>query len=450
MDAEDTNEGMMLDETKAAQKVGPYPLDALPQLVRDVVDPYCSMTGLPPEAIASLLMGACAGACGNLAVINMENAWTEACVTWTALVAPSGSMKSAAIRCAQHVLQDVERESGAGAEGSKGGVLVVTGDPTTEAIAMYEMANPLGLAICRDELAGIIAGRDAHRQGKGVDSAFYLQAYDGEPYQQLRKQSESARIPHHALTFIGCIQPGVLGGGVFGQADFLSGFLARWQFVRIPRREPGTHPSADSGAAQEYAQAHGALVDRLVALRGIGMNGASPWTVRCSPSARRGLRLFKDEQDRRAWPLPDGLRRSMLNKSGGLAARLALVIALIESRRMGSGAEDITVPVTEERADRAARLAAWHAFENERVYAGVFPRPLPAEEQQRAVEMAEQLFAKQGPFTVRDFQRRHHIATSAEAERLLGLCKPSGWDTEAKPRGPKGGKPTMLWRPSQD
>jgi hypothetical protein len=250
-----------------------------------------------------------------------------------------------------------------------------------------------------------------------------LQAYDGEPYQQLRKTSESARIPHHTLTFIGCIQPGVLGGGVFGQADFLSGFLARWLFVRIPRREPGWDPPADKRLREAHEAAHAALVERLLALRGLGMNGTAPRVVRCSPAARKRLRGFKDEQDRRAWPLPDGLHRSMLNKSGGVASRLALVITLLESLRMGSEKEDIVVPVTAEQAERGARIAAWHAIENERVYAGVFPKPIPALEQQRAVEMAEQLFAKAGPFALRDFQRRHHVKTADEAQRLLDLCR---------------------------
>jgi len=65
------------------------------------------------------------------------------------------------------------------------------------------------------------------------------------------------------------------------------------------------------------------------------------------------------------------------------------------------------------------------------------------------VEMAEQLYAEGGAFTARDYQRRHHITKAVEAERMLRLCKLAGWDTEAKPTGPKGGKPTMLWRPPQ-
>ncbi|MBU6335791.1 MAG: DUF3987 domain-containing protein [Chloroflexi bacterium] len=426
-----------------------YPHEALPQLVREVVEPFRRMTGMPPEAIGTLVMAACHGALGNLARIDMGNGWTEACASWTALVAPSGSMKTAAIGCAQCILQAVEEaERGDGGQDGWNRMLVVTGDPTTEAIAMAEAANPLGLVVCRDELSGIIAGMDGHRQGKGVDRGFYLQAYDGATYQQLRKKSESARIPHHLLTFIGCIQPDILRGA-FSAADITSGFVPRWQFVRIPRREPGSEPPVDHGAEREFVRARGRLVERLLDLRAIGMAGKDPHVVRVSDEAQAALRGFRSGQDHRAWPLPDGPRRAMLLKSGGVAVRTALVIHMLESQGMGSRAEDIVVPVTSEQAERAARIARWHAGENERVYAGAFGKPLPAQEAERAREMAEQLHAERGAFTHRDYQRRHHIATAEEAKRLLGLCRSAGWNTHAAPARAGGGHQPMLWSPPE-
>lgn len=424
-----------------------YPHDALPQLLRDVVDPYCRMTGLPVHAIASALVAVCQGALGNLVRIDMGNTWTEACASWVALVAPSGSMKVAVIRCAQGILQAVEQaERGAGAEDRAKRMLVVTGDPTTEAIAMKEAANPLGLVLCRDELAGILAGMDAHRQGKGVDRGFYLQAYDGDPYQQLRKQSESAYIPHHLLTFFGCIQPDILKRA-FNDGDFASGFVSRWQFVPMPRREPGSEPAPDPGAERDYGEARKRLVERLVALRAIGLAGDDPHVVPVSAEAHSVLRDFRTEQQWRAWPLPDGPCHAMLQKSGGVAVRIALAIHVLECMCMGGRAEDFARPVQQDVAERAVRIARWHARTNERFYAEGLGKPVELVEAGRAREMAEQLHRQRGPFTERDYQRRHHLPTAAEAGRLLGLCRTFGWDTKADPARKGGGHQQMRWYP---
>jgi hypothetical protein len=55
-----------------------------------------------------------------------------------------------------------------------------TSDPTWEAARDLSAANPRGLLLHRDELAGWLSGMGRYGNGDaGADRAFWLQAYEG-------------------------------------------------------------------------------------------------------------------------------------------------------------------------------------------------------------------------------------------------------------------------------
>ena len=425
----------------------PYPTAVLPACVADVVRNYCAATGLPEAPVALGVLCACAAAIGNGLRMRVRGEWIEACALWGVVLAESGSMKSACMALPVRLLQAVEEaeRDPAADDGAQPGV-VITGQPTTEALAIWEQENPRGGALMRDEFAGWLASLDAYRSSaRGMDRAFFLEAYDGMAHQQLRKQSQSVRISHHLLTLFGCAQPRLFGTVLTG-GDVHSGLLPRFNITSLPRRA-WTPIRADRDQEPALRKAEGSLVQVLLRVRGLPLVGSvHPHDVRADSAAAQVLESFGEGQSRRGHVLPDGAEASMLNKSRGVAARLSLVFAALEHAGHGRPPEDVVAAVAEDHAQRACEVAGWMAEENLRTYQELGLRR-DGDQRHRALQLAAEAFQRCGrrPFTSREFQRLHHVSAE-HAAALLGQCRPD-WEEFAGSQNPKGGRQRMLWRP---
>jgi len=339
-----------------------------------------------------------------------------------------------------------ERERVADAEDGFQPEVLMAGHTTTEAAAVWQQRNKRGGAYMRDEFAGLLASLDAYRPGRGVDRAYFLEAYDGRHFSQLRKQSGSVRIDHHLLSLFGCAQQEILSAA-FTSGDVHSGLVPRFNFTTLPRRS-WERPRPPADAELTLRDNKRVLVDLLLAVRRLPLrDGIHPHDVRASAGAARVLEDYGEEQSRRAHVLPDGAEASMRNKSRGVAARLALTFSALERAAGGRPAEDVTMPVSEECAVRAARVAGWMADENVRAYRLLGMQHL-GDESKRALELSAEAFKRVGnrPFTSREFQRLHHLKAE-QAELLLNKCKPL-WTFTPAPVGERGGRPSMLWHPA--
>lgn len=429
------------------EEPAPYPADALPPPLADLVHAYCHSTGLPHAPVALSLLAACTGGIGNGLRMHVSGQWFEACAIWGVVIAGSGSMKSTLVALPIRLLQAVQdQERDPDAEDGSQPEVLMTGQPTTEALAVWQQKNKRGGAIMRDEFAGYLASMDAYRNGRGVDRPYFLEAYDGRPFSQLRKQSGSVRIDHHLLTLFGCAQPEILAAA-FTAADVQSGLVPRFNFTTLERKawEP---PRASVDAEHTLRDAERSLVELLLAVRRLPLrDGVHPHDVRASVAAARLLEEYGKAQSRRAHVLPDGAEAAMLNKSRGVAARLALTFAALGHAAAGMRAEDVVMPVSQEHAERAVRVAGWMAEENLRAYR-LLGKHGGGDGHRRALELCAEAFKRAGnrPFTSRDFQRLHHV-NSKQAEALLNQCKPA-WTCMQAPTGEKGGRPSMQWYPA--
>ena len=422
------------------------PVDALPACLADLVGTHCTLTGLPQQAMALMLLPCCAGAIGNLARLHLPGGWSEPCALWSILVADSGTMKSASVQVVQEVLKVVQdAETDVEAESATQPRLLVGGDPTTEALAMREQFSPRGLAYVRDEVVGLFQGMDQYRSRPGPDRSYWLEAYEGNYYEQARKKSESALVRHHLISVAGAIQPMIARAALLGDpAKVASGLVPRFNFTFLDRRR-WQALTQDSGEARDAAMRR--LAERLRRIRMMPLRESiHPHAVRAQPEAARVLQEYGEQQSSRAHLRDADLAASMLNKSRGVAARIALIFAVLDHAPADAAPEDVLRPVTEDQARRACAWAEWMAGENLRTYRVLSVGEVGAS-RTRASELAAESWKRNGgmPFTSRDFQRTHGVKR-AQADELLKHCQPE-WESVAAPQNPKGGKPVIRWQP---
>jgi 5S rRNA maturation endonuclease (ribonuclease M5) len=244
--------------------VPPFNLELVPATIRPWVEDHANALQVPPEYIAVAAMVALGGIIGRQIgiAVKQQDRWIERPILWGAIVGRPSSGKSPALRPAYQMLSRIEaagwdayeRESrdyearkivvaasrdiakqSARKELKKGNQLaaleavessivdesepkqsrLVINDSTIEKAGEILNANPRGLVLFRDELAGWWASLDRH--GREGDRAFWLECWSGVgPYICDRIGRGSVRIEAPAVSILGGVQPGKLAEYVRG------------------------------------------------------------------------------------------------------------------------------------------------------------------------------------------------------------------------------------------
>ncbi|MBX6747143.1 MAG: DUF3987 domain-containing protein, partial [Acetobacteraceae bacterium] len=216
-------------------------------------------------------------------------------------------------------------------------------DATVESIGPLLAGLPKGVLNLRDEMAGWLLNLSRYSNG-GTDRPFWLEAYNGGPYQiDRQKYPVPIFIPHLTLPAFGTIQPERLADILDGADDGLaSRFL--WAWPEATRRFDRPR---DAGDPYQAATALQRLADLTMAKNDAG--DPVPSYVRLADDAQPVLVEFAREmQDREA--TAHGLLKSSIGKARGQALRLALVLEYLWWAE-GGGAEP-------ERITRRAMEAA--------------------------------------------------------------------------------------------
>ncbi len=372
----------------------PFPVATLPDPIRTYTVEAAAGIGVDPSMIALPLLTAAAAAIGNSRRVEVRPGWIEPPVIWSAIVAESGSGKTPALSAALRFVHEVQaerfRDHGAAMADHEADVAAhekqvtawrrsknkadaahpgpppspptaerfVTSDITTEALAVLLGANPRGVLVAVDELAGWFGGFDAYRSGRGgADAPRWLSMHSAGPVTVDRKGSGALFVPSAAVSVTGGIQPGTLVGAL-GQRHVENGMLARLVLTmppRLPRKWTTTAPGF-------------ATVDAMTRLWGtlltIPVPATGPRVLDLSPDA---VPLFVDwygeigaEQSATTGPVA-----SMLSKVEALAARLALVVHVV---RQAHGDTDAGDRIDAVSMSAGIALARWAAGEARRVY----------------------------------------------------------------------------------
>jgi hypothetical protein len=314
----------------------------------------------------------------------------------------------------------------------------VVDDITVEKLAVVLQENPGGVAVCRDELAGWLSGFDQYKASQGADENRWLEIWNGQWLTVDRKSSdEPIRIRWPSVSVAGTIQPGVFRR-VVSRDRFENGMAQRVLWAKPPL-------SSQVWKAQDLpaklTRRMERLFKKLVSLEMESGNlGADPVHVPVAPEAISDWAAWYEEFDRRAAE-QDELVGSAWAKLHIYAARFSLILHLVNCF---TGVQ--TDSISAETVKTAIELAEWFAHEIRRVYTIMRTDDEDAElvkvaesVQRRGGETTVAELARSGPRCVRDDRNAAETCLDQLVEKKWGE-----WDE--KPAGPKGGKPTRVFR----
>jgi len=454
------------------ERYQPFPVEVLPEPVRSFVSQGAKAIGCDASYIALPLLSALASAIGNTRRIELKRGWVEPPIVWTAIVGESGTLKTPAYKLVtrpiherqnemlkRHAERQVEYQAEAlrfekalmawkrdKASGDDPpvrpeppqAVRYIVSDTTVEALAPILAANPRGVLLARDEVAGWIGSFDRYAQARGADAAHWLSMHNGESMVVDRKTGHlrTIYVASASVSVTGGIQPGILDR-ILGLEHRESGLLARLLLAMPPRRKK-RWTEAEIPARVEAAIC--ALFDRLYALdfdRDSDGN-ARPRLVSLSPGGKRAWIEFYDAHAAEYDELTGDLSAAW-SKLEGYAARLALVVHFV---RWGAGDPELQDPdaVDEASVVTGVALSRWFGREARRVY-GILDESDEERDRRRLLELIER---KGGSVTIRGLLRSSRMfATASEAEMALDVLVQAGKGRWESPEpGSHGGRPT--------
>ena len=282
------------------ERFRPFPTDALPEPIRGFVVAGAKAIGCDSSYLALPMLTALAAAIGNTRRIQLKRGWSAPAIIWTAIVGESGTSKTPAFKLVMRPIRDRQRKAlEAHAEAMKQyeadlahydkamsewkrdkktdepppekpepphAARYIVSDTTVEALAPLLLANPRGVLLARDELAGWIGSFDRYAGGKGgADAAHWLSMHNGESIVVDRKTGipRTIYVPQASVSVTGGIQPAILHRAL-GIEHRESGLAARLLLTCPPRKpKRWTEADIDPDAEAELAR----LVDRLYDLQ---------------------------------------------------------------------------------------------------------------------------------------------------------------------------------------
>lgn len=235
----------------------------------------------------------------------------------------------------------------------------IINNATTEAIAAILADNPSGVLSFRDELSGFFGAMDTYRAKGGVDRPFWLEAKDGGHYTVNRRTSDPILVENLAVSVLGAIQPEKFRNICEGLTD--DGLLQRFTPIFLRRTGIGEDVAPNQSLADSLAKIASTLIE-----------DNEPRRYRFAPDADRELRAHQAFVAHEV-AQPDALPafRQWLNKSVNEFGRLSLVFHLLEyhsspERMIIDGAPPELVSV--ETAQRARRYLMEFVYPHARMF----------------------------------------------------------------------------------
>jgi hypothetical protein len=463
-------------------------LPAAPALpLRDVLGPRLAQwvmdaadaKGAPADYVFAAMLAVAGSTIGNARWVSPWRGWAEPPVIWTMCIGLPSAGKSPAIDAVLQPLREAERplreaaetERAAWAEAAELAKLaeaqwkdaaraafkaddkapprphacdagpaphaprLVVNDGTIERLGAILARQPRGTLQMRDELAGWLEGMQRYAGG-GTDRPFWLEAFGGRGFTVERMGREPLTIDRLSIGVLGGIQPDRLKSLLFKADD--DGLLAR--FLPIwPDPAPVRRPTSWA----DETLMRGAL-DRLLTLDMASDDEGNPrpFFVSFTDPARDMMDDFRLAV--RRWEgEAEGLLLSFIGKLPGMAARLALVLALLDWA--GDGA-DYPHDVDAGHFARAALLVESYLLPMaRRAYADA-----STPKAERAARRLVAIIREQGwqRFTSRDVLRldRAGLGTKAELDPALEtLTEGECIRAVERPAKPQGGRPSRLF-----
>ena len=380
----------------------PFPTGALPEPMREFVRAGARTMAAILRTSHCPALAVVASAIGSSRRLRLKPGWDVPAILWTAIIGESGTTKTPAFQLAMRPIRARQRErleryaedtKRHGAEVARWErdnfawkrsktascdppprpeapppTRFVVSDTTVEALAPILQANPRGVLLARDELAGWIGSFDRYASGRHGDAAHWLSMHVGEAITVDRKTGPSRLIyvpTSRIVSITGCIQPGILQR-VMTTEHREDGLLARL-LVTYPPKRPKRW--TEDSISRDVEAAMETLVAALLDLQDeAGEDGhVQTQIVRPTPDAHG---LWVGYYDRHAGAQADasGDLAAALSKLEEYAARLALVVHCCRVA-YGDATQNNPLELDAKSMASGIALADWFQHEARRVYA---------------------------------------------------------------------------------
>lgn len=219
-----------------------HPINAFPEEVQKILCHYSEAKGYPLEYFIQGFLGAVSTSLGRSVTLN-TGSFTAIGSVWCIILGKRGYTKSEPlddafkpIRRYQFTLLDKHKSEmdeyheykannpKSKLESPPEPTKHTINDTTPEKLVMMLAANPKGIGMVYDEIAGFV-GR-FNRYSAGADEQMYLTLFNGSSVMRDRMNGASAFAKHTYLTIIGTTQPSVLKEMFSSKTE--SGFFDRW------------------------------------------------------------------------------------------------------------------------------------------------------------------------------------------------------------------------------
>jgi Protein of unknown function (DUF3987) len=241
----------------------PFPLDVLSSHWQVWVTNAAHGAGTTVDHVLGPLLSISSSLIGTARRVCASRSWAEPFTMWTAIVGYSGSGKTPGLDVTQRALSRIERnrkhligelrraheskiesakaankqwkakvqeavennrkapDMPAAAEIPEPFVTprLYVSDSTIEKLAVLLQARPQGMLLIRDELAGLFL--NLSRYSGGTDKEFWLEAWNGKPYNVERVNRPPVDVQHLLVGITGGFQPDKLARSFDGDADGL-------------------------------------------------------------------------------------------------------------------------------------------------------------------------------------------------------------------------------------
>lgn len=219
-----------------------HPINAFPEYIQQIICHYSEAKGYPIEYFIQAFLGAASTAMGRSVTLNTGN-YTVIASVWCIILGKRGYTKSEPLDDAFKPIRrfqfellnkhktEMDEYFEYKAKNPKSRLEPppeppkhTINDTTPEKLVMMLAANPKGIGMVYDEIAGFV-GR-FNRYNAGADEQMYLTLFNGSSVMRDRMNGQSAFAKSTYLTIIGTTQPSVLKTVFFDKAE--SGFFDRW------------------------------------------------------------------------------------------------------------------------------------------------------------------------------------------------------------------------------
>ncbi len=396
----------------------------------------------------------------------VKQGWKEYPVIWALVVAPSGALKTPALKAAMEGLEEAQKKACQAyakqlerhkeeiarcrqeeRQGKEPEPPILAsyylGDTTLEAVGMILDQNPRGILIKRDELSGWLGGFDKYSQGN--EAAQYLEFHSASAVRIDRKggDKKTIYIPRALVSVTGTIQAGILQKllAVEGGKHMENGMAARFLMAMPPERK---REWRETSTPPELVQKYVSLFDDLLSLRPLidaESGQRSPVVLQLSPAAKARYVEFYDKHSAEMLAFKSNHLKSAWSKLESQVLRLALIFQCVRETYLPSPDGDggfISLSTLED----ALAWIEWLKGEARRIYYALNH----SEESKQADKLLAYVKKYGGRCTARDAARDGAGGRkSAEVEALMESLVKADLGEWEKPANPKGGRPTKVF-----